>query len=152
LEYCPKGYEGSQGLKKKHLRYYYHLAGLIEIEKENFPAAIDYIEKALTLDLHGYQQDAKFIDSLALAHYKSGDLDEALREYERICDLTTGRSYYGDIYVKSFYMLGKIAEQQGQKAKAIEHYQEFLSLWKDANPGLPEVEDARKRLAGLRNA
>jgi len=46
-------------------------------------------------------------------------------------------------------MLGKIYEQKGWKGKAIEHYEKFLSLWKDADPGIPEVEDARERLAGL---
>ena len=47
-------------------------------------------------------------------------------------------------------MLGKIFEEQGDMAKAIEHYKKFLDLWKDANPGIVEVTDARKRLAGLR--
>jgi len=45
-------------------------------------------------------------------------------------------------------MLGKIFEQKGWKGKAIEHYEKFLDLWKDADPGIAEVEDARKRLAG----
>ncbi len=63
--------------------------------------------------------------------------------------MPTGILYWSDIYAKSFYMLGKIHEQQGDTTRAIEHYEKFLSLWKDADPGLPEVEDARNRLAGL---
>ena len=48
-------------------------------------------------------------------------------------------------------MLGKNYEQKGQKAKSIEPYEKFLGLWKDADPGIPEVEDAKKRLAGLKS-
>ncbi len=48
-------------------------------------------------------------------------------------------------------MLGKIHEDQGNRDKAIEHYEKFLDLWKDADPGIREVEDGKKRLAALRN-
>jgi hypothetical protein len=37
------------------------------------------------------------------------------------------------------------------KRKAIEYYEKFLFLWKDADPGIAEVEDAKERLAGLTN-
>jgi len=90
------------------------------------------------------------LDYLAQAYCRSGDLDKTRQEYEKITSLTVGRTGWGDIYAKSFYMLGKIAEQQGDKGRSIENCRKFLNLWKDADPGLPEVEDARKRLAGLR--
>jgi len=89
------------------------------------------------------------MEPLAQAYYKAGDSELARQEYERITRLTTGRQAYGDIYVKSFYMLGKIAERQSDKARARDPYQKFLDLWKNADPGLPEVEDARKRLQTL---
>ncbi len=35
--------------------------------------------------------------------------------------------------------------------KAIEHYEKSLDFWKNADLCIAEVEDARKRLAGLKN-
>jgi len=109
--------------------------------------AADFFGRACgRLDFEG---DAFFFDPLARALYESGDLDKARKEYEKITLLTLGRLYHGDIYAKAFYMLGKIAEQQGDKAHARENYRKFLDLWKDADPGLPEVPDAKARLAVL---
>ena len=148
-----------EGLNKKHIRFYYHLMGRIELEKENFSRAVEYFRQAISLLPSQWfdwpylftHEHALFIESLASAYYKKGNLDKAREEYENIIALTFGRLFYGDIYAKSFYMLGKIYEQKGWKGKAIEHYEKFLDLWKDADPGIEEVEDAKKRLAGLKD-
>ncbi len=123
---------------------------MIELERKNYPKAIEFLRNAVeSLPYGPLEKDASFIDSLVLAYYKSGDLDKARETYENITSLTPGRFLYGDIFAKSFYMLGKIYEHKGQKEKAIENYTKFLDLWKDADPGLPEFEDAKKRLSSL---
>jgi tetratricopeptide (TPR) repeat protein len=125
---------------------------MIELERKNYPKAIEYLRNAVeSLPYSPPEKDASFIDSLALAYYKYGDLEKARETYEKTTSLTLGRFLYGDIFAKSFYMLGKIYEQKGQKEKAIENYAKFLDLRKDADPGRPEIEDARKRLAALRD-
>jgi hypothetical protein len=47
--------------------------------------------------------------------------------------------------------LAKLYEEKGWEGKAIDLYEKFLTLWKNADPGIAEVEDARKRLAKLKN-
>ncbi len=142
-----------KNLNKKAIRYPYWLEGMIDLKKANFRRAIENFDKAIALlpsQTNPDDEHAFFYDGLASAYYKAGDLEKAKAEYEKIAPLTTGRFFFGDIYAKSFYMLGKIAEQQGQKARAVEHYQKFLDLWKDADPGFPEIGDARLRLAALK--
>jgi hypothetical protein len=76
-------------------------------------------------------------------------MEKARAQVEKIILLTTGRVNYGDLYAKSFYWLGKIGEEQKDKRRASEMYSKFLDLWKDADLGQPEVDDARARLAAL---
>ena len=148
------------GMNKKAIRYYHHLMGMIELKRENFSKAVEFFKRGISLLQYQCHSDytqwltpdshALFMEHLALAYYRMGDLDKAQEEYEKITSLSSGRLYYGDIYAKSFYMLGKVYEQQGDTAEAIEHYEKFLSLWKDADPGITELEDAKERVVGLR--
>ena len=125
--------------------------GEIERVEGSYSVAIDYFKKARSLEGYGpLTKRFDFANSLALAYYESGDLDSARNQYEEMTALTSQRLQFGDIYAKSFYMVGKIHEEQGATAKAIEYYEKFLDLWKEADPGIAEVEDAKKRLAGLR--
>ena len=118
----------------------------------------DIVEKRLSLALPGFaphladevSYNALFLqDALARAYTKMGDLDKAIAEYERLITFDPKIESRFLIHPTFHYRLAKLYEQKGMKDKAKAEYARFLDLWKDADPGRPEVEDAKKRLAGL---
>jgi tetratricopeptide (TPR) repeat protein len=147
-----------RGLNRREIRFYYHLTGMIEMARNNIDQAIDFFSEAISLLPHQYYRHpwlvgndrGLFLDSLAQAYYRAGNFDEAQEEFGKIHPLTVGRFEYGDIFAKSYFMLGKIHEQRGWNQLARQNYQRFLDLWKNADPGFPELDEARVRLAAIR--
>jgi len=130
------------------------LEGKIALSKKNIPEAIQKLEAGWQ-DMEGEiyfepSDHAYVLDMMADAYLLGGRLDEAAESYGQIRELLGGRWWHwGVVYARSYYKLGKVYEQLGKKAEARGNYQKFLDLWKDADPGLPEVEDAVRRLAAL---
>ncbi len=134
------------------LRHVHFLEGEIARERGDLGGAVASFEKAVSLlpyESSKFDLQVLFINALASALFEKGDLEGARAAYERVSGLTLGRVRWGDLYVLSYYQLGRIHQAKNEKDKAVAAYRSFLSLWSEADPGLPEVADARKQLAAL---
>jgi serine/threonine protein kinase/Tfp pilus assembly protein PilF len=90
-------------------------------------------------------------DVLARAYLKKGEIDRAIAEYERLITFGPKSKELFLIHPKYHYRLAKLYEEKGLKTKALEQYEKFLELWKEADPGIPEVEEAKQKLAALKS-
>jgi serine/threonine protein kinase/Tfp pilus assembly protein PilF len=88
-------------------------------------------------------------DVLARAYQKAGNLEKAIEEYQKLITFdpaSQDRRIHNPIY---HYRLARLYEQKGSREEAKKEYSRFLDLWKDADSGIPEFVDAKKRLAQL---
>jgi pentatricopeptide repeat protein len=121
-----------------------------------FDEAIAVMENAPPLEVPDMNPPAMmslnmplYQDVLARAYIKKGEWDKAIAVYEDLIHFDPDNTDRRAVPLLYHYRLAKLYEQKGWKGKAIEHYEIFLKPWKDAESRPPDVEDARKRMAGL---
>jgi serine/threonine protein kinase/tetratricopeptide (TPR) repeat protein len=137
--------EGKVNSESAH-NYYRYMAGNIEFAKGNLAAAI------ANFDEMKVQYPIGEI-LLCRGYLEMGRLGEAVARLEkRLLKYDEKRAQDGIDAVKAYYLLGLAYEKSGWTDKAIEQYEEFLDIWKDADPGIEEIEDAKARLKRLKSA
>ncbi|HLF15179.1 MAG TPA: tetratricopeptide repeat protein, partial [Bacteroidota bacterium] len=85
---------------------------------------------------------------LADCYYRASRYNDALSALNRalvVAEMATTPWYPGAIV-----LMGKIYEEMGNNRQALESYQKFLKLWKQADADLPMLVDVKKRVAKLK--
>jgi tetratricopeptide (TPR) repeat protein len=133
--------------EETRMRAYYYARGCIDLAKGNLDESIANLTKA---GEGGQDFLAGFM--LSKAYLESGMLDKAVALLEKM--LSRYDEYRAQVPVwsaKAHYLLGLAYEKSDWNSKAAEKYQEFLEIFQDADPHIPEVEDAEQRLARLKS-
>jgi tetratricopeptide (TPR) repeat protein len=91
---------------------------------------------------------------LGRAYEAAGRWADAAKAYEVVVEkrriwADTGAGMFGPVQVLDQHRLAGIYERLGNTDRARYWYGRFLNDWRSADPGTPEVEDAKKRLAAL---
>jgi tetratricopeptide (TPR) repeat protein len=143
--------EGVLRAWERHLRFLEGLVGSLSGSSEQ---AGEGLEAAVGLlpgesEELGFDDHALYLYIAAREREKTGNDEAATGLYRRLLDLQEGRLRHPDFYALGHFGLGRIAEARNDAAGARQHYGRFLELWEDADSGLPEIADAKKRLAAL---
>jgi tetratricopeptide (TPR) repeat protein/predicted Ser/Thr protein kinase len=129
---------------------YWRALGIVNLIKGDPDAAMTILIKGVKeAPLASFE--ARYF--LAQAYLESGKIGEAVTELEKtIMRYDENRAVYAIWSVKAYYFLGSAYEKSGWNNKAIESYEKFLAIWKNADPGIPEVADAKEKVKRLRAA
>jgi tetratricopeptide (TPR) repeat protein len=136
-----------------------YLSGWISLAQDNWQASLKNFERALTIRAafpSGKEpkwgvtvEDIR--SAIAETYLRQKNFKAAIQEYSRMTDSPKGYQNIDEyVWAKRHYKMASAYEKMNDLASAKREYESFLQLWKDADPDIPEIIDAKKRLAALR--
>jgi tetratricopeptide (TPR) repeat protein len=141
--------EHIEGTDPTWMYRFWTAAGFIEVAKGNGEKAISNFLRACKTTPKNYFYPRY---QLAVAYLDNDRLCEAVEEFEKLLIVgSVERARFGSLAAKAYYLLGVAYEKSGWNPKALEKYEEFLEIWKEADPGIPELVEAGRRLEKLKH-
>jgi serine/threonine protein kinase/tetratricopeptide (TPR) repeat protein len=133
------------------------LRALLAINTGNPAQAVELLQIASPVELgtprsmvHGFFGSMYPVYARGEAYLATGKGAEAAAEFQKILD-HRGVVSLDPIGVLAHWKLGKALALAGEPAKARKAYEDFLSLWKDADPDIPGLQQAKAEYAQLTN-
>jgi serine/threonine protein kinase/tetratricopeptide (TPR) repeat protein len=122
----------------------------IELQRNQPQKAIAALERSLPYDLGSGPNGANYNTMFfrGAAYLKLGDGARALAEYQKILD------HRGLDPLSTFYPMARLGAAraymlQGDRLHALTAYQDFFAAWKDADPDIPVLKEARAEYVKL---
>jgi len=125
----------------------------LAILQDDLDTARARLEEALTLRPPGVQlpiftDEVMLTFPLAEVRLQQGDAVAAAELFSHITELGSQRLNSPYEYVRSFYYLGKISEEDGDRAAARRYYERFLDYWGGGDIDRERVAEARAFVGG----
>jgi eukaryotic-like serine/threonine-protein kinase len=125
----------------------------LAITGKNQTAAIDRLQDASSVELGQIIFDTNVSCLYPIyvrreAYLAAGEGGPAVAEFQKILD-HSGIVWNCSTGVLAHLQLGRAYALQGDAAKARTSYQNFLALWKDADPDIPILKQAKAEYAKL---
>ena len=123
------------------------IGGLIELQRGHPGQAIELLQAVTPYELSDPGFAASFIRGQA--YLRAGSGSEAAAEFQKILD-HRGVGPTDLLYPLAHCGLARAHALEGDTAGARRAYQDFLALWKDADPDIPILQEAKAEYAKLR--
>ena len=123
------------------------IRAIIELQRGNPAEAIELLKGALQDELGG-GAGLVAIYVRGQAYLQMGAASDATAEFQKIVDNRTFQSQF-PYHALAHHGLGRAYALAGEIAKSRQAYEAFFSLWKDADPDIPILQEARGEYAKL---